>query len=186
MSHLYTQHEEDNAKIQYLQFKLGDNRVPADVLYKEAINILEGQPIDHHVVEGEGLVSAGTVEAAENDGADSQLVLAAGIEGVSVAHEEDIRAIGLVHAADGGSLGDQESAHPHLPLQQIGDGPQVLLSLGHLIHDRIGATLAGQHLGEIHHHHQQDGHGDHEFDECEAACSVHGFHGSPCPTVDIA
>lgn len=47
MSHRFTRAEIDNAKIQVLQHKLEEESIPADVLYKKAIALLDGSNSNH-------------------------------------------------------------------------------------------------------------------------------------------
>ena len=47
MSHRFTRAEIDNAKIQVLQHKLGEGKIPADELYVQAIAILDGSNSNH-------------------------------------------------------------------------------------------------------------------------------------------
>ena len=67
MSHKYTRQEIDSAKITILQAKLGDKRMPADELYMQAINVLDGVPANHSYA-GDPNEVKGKPEVEELDG----------------------------------------------------------------------------------------------------------------------
>ena len=68
MSHRYERAEIDNAKIQVLQRKLQNESIPADVLYKKAIALLDGSNSNHDYEGDPNNVDEQPPEVQELDG----------------------------------------------------------------------------------------------------------------------